>query len=68
MKQIAFVAKGSGGADTMSEQLQADNIFYGLVRVQDVIDNSVTVKFVFVQYIGSDVKPVCIFVCIIMFL
>jgi len=52
---ITFVAKGSGGAEELKQNLHESKIFYGLVRVTDRIDQSVTVKFVFIIWCGEKV-------------
>jgi len=52
---IVFVAKGNGGAEELKQSLDESKIFYGLVRVTDQIDQSVTVKFVFVIWCGEKV-------------
>ena len=41
----------------MAERLHDDGVFYGLVRTVEQIDQSTTVKFVFVSFIGEGVKP-----------
>jgi len=53
---IQFVAKGSGGVDELKSHLHESKMFYGLVRVEDKIDNSVTVKFVFICWCGKSVN------------
>jgi len=54
-KPVVFVDKGNGGVDEFINYLIADTIAYALVRVTDVIEGISTVKFVFINYIGSDV-------------
>lgn len=39
----------------MSEHLTDENIYYGLVRISEQIDQSSTVKFVFTSFIGDNV-------------
>ena len=55
---------GGGGAKTesvavacVSALLAAEGVYYGLVRTTETIDASVTVKFVFVSFIGESVAP-----------
>jgi len=52
---ITFVGKGNSGAEEMKQFLNESKIFYGLVRVTDKIDQSVTVKFVFIIWCGEKV-------------
>lgn len=53
--KIALVGKGVGGADQLVESLKDDMVGYGLVRKTDKIDDSVTVKFGFIQFTGENV-------------
>ncbi|EFA83737.1 putative actin binding protein [Heterostelium album PN500] len=54
-KKVKLLATGNGGVASLSEQL-ADNIVgFALVRKIDVIDNSETVKYAFIQWIGDKV-------------
>jgi len=52
---LDFVGKGSGGLDELKSRLDESKIFYGLLRVTDKIDNSLTVKFVFIVWCGEKV-------------
>jgi hypothetical protein len=52
---IDLVGKGAGGVEELKTHLAAGKMFYGLVRVTDKIDNSVTVKFVFIVWCGESV-------------
>lgn len=54
---IGLVGVGSGGIEELKQHLTNDNIYYGLVRMTDQIDNSVTVKFVFIHFMGNELKP-----------
>jgi len=47
------VGKGEGGLSELSSHLNDSKVFYGLLRVTDQIDNSVTVKFVFIIWVGE---------------
>lgn len=55
--KLALAAQGDGGANALALQLKEDQVAYGIVRVTDVIDTHVTVKFAFVHYLGPKVKP-----------
>jgi hypothetical protein len=52
---IQLVGSGSGGVEEFKTHLDESKMFYGLVRVTDRIDNSVTVKFVFICWCGNKV-------------
>jgi len=51
--KMKLLGKGTGGADELSGMLQPDMAVYALIRVVDRIDNSDTVKFVSVLYLGE---------------
>jgi len=53
--KIELVGKGTGGIEELKAHLNDSKMFYGLVRVQDVIDQSVTIKFVFIVWCGEHV-------------
>jgi len=55
---LHFIGSGSGGASELISKLKDDNICYGLVRVVDQIDNSKTIKYCFVNWVGSNIKGV----------
>ncbi|CAB4002606.1 1-acyl-sn-glycerol-3-phosphate acyltransferase epsilon [Paramuricea clavata] len=46
---------GNGGAEELKESLEDDSVMYGLVRFQEQIDQSSTVKFVYIHWIGKQV-------------
>jgi len=46
---------GTGGIEELATKLQPNQIGYGLVRKVDRIDDSETVKFAFILYIGEKV-------------
>jgi len=52
---IDLVGKGGGGIEELKTHLDETKMFYGLVRVTDQIDKSVTVKFVFIIWCGERV-------------
>jgi ssRNA-specific RNase YbeY (16S rRNA maturation enzyme) len=52
---LDLVGKGSGGVEELKSHLNEAKMAYGLVRVTEKIDNSVTVKFVFIIWCGSKV-------------
>ncbi len=57
MKKIELTGKGSGSLDELKSHLKDDNVYYGLLRTEDKIDESVTIKFVFIHFIGNGLKP-----------
>eukprot|EP01114_Cavostelium_apophysatum_P003530 TRINITY_DN1347_c0_g1_i2.p1 TRINITY_DN1347_c0_g1~~TRINITY_DN1347_c0_g1_i2.p1 ORF type:complete len:534 (-),score=115.80 TRINITY_DN1347_c0_g1_i2:72-1511(-) len=52
--KLTVVGTGSGGLDELVSQLKDDMVGYGLVRRSDKIDDSVTVKFGFIQFVGEN--------------
>jgi len=52
---LDYVGSGTGGVEELKSKLRDDKTSYGLVRVTDKIDNSVTVKFVLIVWVGEKV-------------
>jgi len=52
---VALVGKGDGGAAELINNLQDNAVGYGLVRLVEKFDNSDTVKFVFIRWIGEQI-------------
>eukprot|EP01133_Synstelium_polycarpum_P012628 gene12628-14825_t len=52
---IVLTGKGSGGPSALIEQLTDETVGYGLVRVVEKIDNSNTVKFAFINWVGDNI-------------
>jgi len=52
---VALVGKGDGGVNELIDNLKDDIVAYGIVRVTEKFDNSVTVKFVFIKWIGENI-------------
>ena len=50
---LRVVGSGSGGVNELRERLTQDNIFYGLIRTTETIDQTVAVKFVLISFIGE---------------
>jgi len=50
--QLKQGGTGTGGVEALKAQFPEDNIAFALVRVTDKIDMSVTVKFVWINWIG----------------
>eukprot|EP01134_Creolimax_fragrantissima_P001696 CFRG1696T1 len=55
--RVTLFAKGSDGVTEMASKLDSSMVMYAFCRVQDVYEGIKTVKFVYVQWIGSDVNP-----------
>jgi len=53
---IVFQHSGEGDIEELKKYLKEDEIQYALLRVTDKIDNSVTVKFVSIWWVGERVK------------
>eukprot|EP01099_Mayorella_cantabrigiensis_P005047 TRINITY_DN3945_c0_g1_i4.p1 TRINITY_DN3945_c0_g1~~TRINITY_DN3945_c0_g1_i4.p1 ORF type:complete len:503 (-),score=133.06 TRINITY_DN3945_c0_g1_i4:72-1580(-) len=53
---IRLVGSGSGGVDELKSHLTDDNIYYGLLRVTESVDEHLTVKFVFIYFLGPKVS------------
>jgi len=54
-QKLVLVGKGNGGVSEMSQHLKDDIVGYGIVRKTDKIDDSITVKFAFIQWLGGNV-------------
>jgi hypothetical protein len=55
--QIELVGHGSGGVNELLKVINDDNCFYCLLRVAERVDESDTIKFVYIKYLGTRVKP-----------
>lgn len=55
-KVITFQADGSGGLEELKSHLKEDQIQYALLKVMDTIDNLPVTRFVFIVWVGKDVK------------
>lgn len=54
-QKLKYLGSGEGGTTELKTVLEDDAIIFALVRVTDKIDNSVTVKFVWVNWLGNNV-------------
>jgi hypothetical protein len=52
---VQLVGSGDGGVNELISHLQDNIVGYGLVRVSERFDNSDTVKFVFIKWIGESI-------------
>eukprot|EP01130_Rhizamoeba_saxonica_P019044 TRINITY_DN9760_c0_g1_i1.p1 TRINITY_DN9760_c0_g1~~TRINITY_DN9760_c0_g1_i1.p1 ORF type:complete len:512 (-),score=156.17 TRINITY_DN9760_c0_g1_i1:65-1600(-) len=52
---IELVGSGNGGLDELITKLTDDQVMYGIVRMYEQIDDSITVKFCFIDWRGQDI-------------
>jgi len=52
---VQLLGKGDGGVNELIGHLQDNIVAYGIVRVSEKFDNSDTVKFVFIKWIGENI-------------
>ena len=55
-KTLKVLGSGSGGFDEFLAALQDDLVCYSLVRLTDVVDQSSTIKFVWVNWVGDNIN------------
>lgn len=55
-KTLKIHSSGSGGFEEFLAALQDDLVCYGLVRLTEVVDQSTTIKFVFVNWVGDNIN------------
>lgn len=53
-KTLTLLGSGSGGVAELVAQVTDDKVVYALVRKEEVIDVSTTIKFVFVRFVGDN--------------
>jgi len=59
---IVLTGKGTGGLTEMKEQLNSNQVYFGVARVRAVDDQgSKRAKFVFITYVGAGVVSSIIF-------
>jgi hypothetical protein len=52
-QRLTVFAEGNGGIEALKEKLTDDMLAYCLLRETDQIDESVTVKFAFINWLGN---------------
>ncbi|KAL7722711.1 Coactosin [Entamoeba marina] len=52
-QNLVLAGQGEGGVDEMKGLFTDEGIFFGLARDFDQIDDSLTVKFAFIEWIGD---------------
>jgi len=55
--KLVLVASGDGAAEEMAPHLTQAAFLYALVRVKQMIDASVTIKFALISWVGEEVAP-----------
>lgn len=55
-KTLKVHGSGSGGFEEFVNSLQDDLVCYSLIRLTEVVDQSTTVKFVFVNWVGDNIN------------
>lgn len=56
-RPLVVTATGTGGIDELKDELDDCQVMYALYRTTDTYDDIQTVKFVYIYWIGEDVKP-----------
>lgn len=54
---LVVIDKGDGDIEGLKAGLQDDQVMYGLYRTSDVMDDLTIVKFVYLYWVGEQVKP-----------
>lgn len=52
---VVLVGKGAGGVNELIGHLQDDNVGYGIVRLVERHDDSDTVKFIYIRWVGENI-------------
>jgi len=52
---VELVGKGDGGLNELLTHLAPEKVGYGLIRISERFDNSDTVKFVFIKWVGESI-------------
>jgi len=53
-QKVSLLGHGEGGVEELMHHFKPDNVCYCLVRQTDQIDDSITVKFAFINWIGDN--------------
>lgn len=56
-KPIILLGAGDGTVDDAKTLCPDDHVAYGYVRMTDIVDDIPTVKFVYFQWVGENIKP-----------
>lgn len=55
---LVLVGSGSGGLSALKAHLTPESVNYGIIRTENIVDEHVTVKFVFILWIGENVRSI----------
>lgn len=55
--RLELMGTGSGDISEVAAKFTDDNVYYGLIRVQQKIDASTTIKFIYLHFIGENLAP-----------
>jgi len=55
--RLELLGTGSGDISEVTAKFTDDNVYYGLIRAQQKIDASVTIKFIYLHFIGENLAP-----------
>ncbi|GAM22257.1 hypothetical protein SAMD00019534_054320 [Acytostelium subglobosum LB1] len=56
-QNLSLIGKGNGGLRELVSHLSSSKVSYGIVKVSDKIDNSVTTKVAQINWVGVNVSP-----------
>eukprot|EP01100_Stratorugosa_tubuloviscum_P002126 TRINITY_DN1487_c0_g1_i1.p1 TRINITY_DN1487_c0_g1~~TRINITY_DN1487_c0_g1_i1.p1 ORF type:complete len:334 (+),score=173.54 TRINITY_DN1487_c0_g1_i1:94-1095(+) len=56
-QKVAFVASGTGNIEELALHFQPDQVHYAFLRTTDRVDESVTTKFIYLNWVGPNVSP-----------
>jgi len=55
--RLELLGTGSGDISEVTAKFTDDNVYYGFIRAQQKIDASVTIKFIYLHFIGENLAP-----------
>jgi len=55
--KLELAAKGNNGIEEMMDCFSDDHIMYGLLRNEELVDRSTTIKFYYFKWVGPNVPP-----------
>jgi len=55
--RLELLGTGNGDISEVAAKFTDDNVYYGMIRTQQKIDASVTVKFISLHFIGENLAP-----------
>lgn len=54
---VGLIGSGSGGVEELKSHLRDNNVYYGMVRRVDYVDEHKTIKFAFIYFLGNSISP-----------